>query len=163
MLIIRLANIDDLGDITEIYNDAVINTVATFDTTPKTLEEQRAWFAKHGSKYPVLVAEQGGAITGWASLSLWSDRPAYADTAEISLYIKTGHRRQGVGRQLTVAVLQAGRATGLHTIIARIAGGNDVSVRLVETLGFEHIGTIRECGRKFGKLLDVELLQLILY
>ena len=161
MLTIRPATLHDLGAITEIYNQAIINTVATFDTNPKTLEEQKVWFISHGLKYPILVAEQGNLVVGWASLSMWSDRCAYSDTAEISFYIREEHQRKGIGRKLSEAIIRAGQNTGLHTVIARIAEGNEVSIHLAESLGFEHIGTMKEVGQKFGKILDVYLMQKI--
>jgi L-amino acid N-acyltransferase YncA len=161
MLTIRPATLDDLAAITDIYNQAIVTTSATFDTEPKTLEEQKVWFSRHGSRYPVFVAQQGNRIVGWASLSLWSDRCAYAETAEISLYIKEEYRGQGIGRKLSKAIIRAGQDAGLHTLIARIAEGNGASIHIAESFGFEHIGVMREVGRKFDKLLDVYLMQKI--
>jgi L-amino acid N-acyltransferase YncA len=160
MLIIRPAELKDLASITDIYNQAILNTTATFDTRTKTIEEQKAWFDKHGQKYPVLLGLEDNKIEGWASLSAWSDRCAYADTAEISLYVRNGERGKGIGRQLSEAILKAGKEAGLHTAIARIAEGNDASIHLAESLGFKHIGVMKEVGRKFGKLLDVYLMQI---
>jgi phosphinothricin acetyltransferase len=161
MLIIRPAKLEDLDRIAQIYNEAVQTTVATFDTEPRTIEAQRVWFENHGPKHPLLVAESDGVIWGWASLSKWSDRRAYADTAEISLYVKEEVRGRGIGRKLLEAIDGEGEKVGLHTVIARIAEGNPVSIYLHESLGFEHIGIMREVGRKFGKLLDVYLMQKI--
>lgn len=159
MLIVRQAILEDLGAITKIYNEAILKTVATFDTKPKTLEEQKIWFANHGPKYPILVAEQDGLVVGWASLSRWSDRCAYSDTAEISLYVKEEFRGKGIGRKLMEAIIREGQKSGLHTVIARIAEGTKVSIHLHESVGFERIGIMKEVGRKFGKLLDVYLMQ----
>jgi L-amino acid N-acyltransferase YncA len=161
MLSIRPATSADLKAITDIYNQAILNTTATFDTTPKTIKEQKAWFVEHGDRYPILVAQQDGTIVGWASLSAWSDRCAYSATAEISLYVREDCRGQGIGRQLSLAIIQAGQDAGLHTVIARMAEGNDASVHLAESLGFEYIGVMKEVGRKFGRLLDVYLMQKI--
>ncbi len=161
MLTIRRAALPDLDAITEIYNAAILKTVATFDTEPKTDAEQKSWFGGHGPKYPILVAEQDGLIVGWASLSQWADRCGYSDTAEASLYVREEHQGQRIGRKLMEAITREGRKAGLHTVIARIAEGNEVSIHLAESAGFKHIGVMKEVGRKFGKLLDVYLMQLI--
>lgn len=161
MIIIRKATLDDLAAITEIYNQAILRTTATFDTEPKSLDEQKIWFESHGPKYPVLVAEEDGVVIGWASLSKWSDRCAYSDTAEISLYIDEKERGKGIGRKLLEAINCEGEKTGLHSIIARIAEGNETSIHLHQTVGFEQIGIMKEVGRKFGRLLDVYLMQKI--
>ena len=162
MLTIRRATTADLAAITEIYNDVVINTTATFDTQTKTLEERKNWFAKHGAKYPILVTEDDKHIIGWASLSRWSDRLAYADTAEISLYVRDDQRGKGIGRRLMTAILDEGRRASLHVVIARIVEGNDLSIYLHESAGFWLVGTMKEVGRKFGKLLDINVMQIIL-
>ena len=161
MLTVRKATIEDLVAITEIYNDAILKTVATFDTEPKSPEEQKIWFAEHGDRYPILVAEQRNLIVGWASLSRWSDRCAYSGTVELSLYVRDRYREKGVGRRLISEIINEGRRAGLHTVIARITEGNSVSIHLHESVHFKHIGVMSEVGRKFGRLLDVYLMQLI--
>jgi len=161
MVKIRSARREDLDAITEIYNEAIIKTVATFDTEPKTYEEQKKWFDDHGSKNPILVAEQNGVIVGWASLSKWSDRCAYLDTAEISLYVKEEYQKKGIGRRLIDAIVIEGEKAGLHTIIARITAGNESSLHLHRSVGFTHIGIMKEVGKKFGKQHDVHLMQKI--
>ena len=162
MVTIRPAKVEDLDVITEIYNDAIENTVATFDTEPKTLEEQRVWFTNHIPKYPILVAEQDGLVAGWASLSKWSEKDAYSETTEGSLYVKKGYRGQGIGKRLLEAIIQEGKKAGFHSVMARIAEGGEASIHLCESVGFRHVGTMKEVGRKFGKLLDVYLMQKIL-
>ena len=162
MLIIRPATLEDLDAITEIYNDAILNTVATFDTKPKTLEEQKIWFTNHVPKYPILVAEQDGIIVGWASLSQWSEKLAYSGTTEGSLYVQKEYRGQGIGKRLLEEIVQEGKKAGFHSVMARIAEGGDASIHLCESLGFKHVGVMKEAGRKFGRLLDVYLMQKIL-
>jgi len=162
MLKVRRATAGDLPAITGIYNEAVVKTTATFDTEPKSTGERRAWLAAHGPRHPVLVAEQDGSVVGWASLSEWSDRAAYADTAEVSVYVAESHRGQGIGRELLRALLAEAQEAGIHAAIGRVAEGNEASMRLLAHAGFEHVGTMREVGRKFGKLLDVCLMQKIL-
>ncbi|MFC1864398.1 GNAT family N-acetyltransferase [Chloroflexota bacterium] len=161
MFISRPAKLDDLKAITQIYNEAVLTTDATFDTKPKTDAEQRVWFTNHGPKNPILVAELEGVVVGWVSLSQWSARCAYSDTAEISLYVKQEFRGRGIGRRLLENIILEGEKVGLHTVIARITQSNNESIHLHQSLGFEHIGVMREVGRKFGRLLDVCLMQKI--
>ena len=161
MLTVRRATLEDLGAITQIYNQAILKTVATFDTDPKTPEEQTIWFTGHGPDYPILVGDDNGLVVGWASLSKWSDRCGYSHAAEISLYVDEKHQGKGIGRKLLQAIVQEGQKAGLHTVIARIAEGSEASINLHKSVGFEHIGTMKEVGRKFGKRLDVHLLQKI--
>jgi len=161
MLVIRPAVHTDIPAITGIYNEAIIKTNASFDVEPKSEAEQLEWFEAHGAKNPVLVAELDGQVTGWASLSSWSDRCAYANTAEISIYVLEQFQSQGIGKKLIEAIATAGEKAGLHTIISRIVNGNDASIHLHEQVGFRHIGTMKEVGYKFGELLDVYLMQKI--
>jgi len=159
---IRRATLEDLQAITEIYNDAIINTVATFDTQPKTLEEQGRWFESHDSGHPILVAEEGGNVIGWVCVSEWSDRCAYLDTAELSIYVRRENREKGVGNKLIESILQESKYVGLHTIVARIESSNKVIIHLCEKYGFFHVGVMKEVGYKFGRLLDVVIMQIIL-
>lgn len=161
MVTIRRAALKDLAAITEIYNEAILQTVATFDTRPKTVEDQKPWFTDHDSTHPILVAVQDGLVVGWASLSKWSDRCAYSGTAEVSLYVKKEHQGKGIGRKLLKTLVAKGEKTGLHTVIARITEDNEASLKLFKSEGFELVGVMREVGRKFGKLLDVNVMQKI--
>ncbi|MBN1643465.1 MAG: N-acetyltransferase [Dehalococcoidales bacterium] len=158
---IRKATLSDVPAITGIYNEAILNTDASFDIEPKTVASQKRWLEEHGPKNPVVVAEINDEIVGWASLSRWSDRCAYSDTVELSLYIKGNFRNRGIGKELMKAILAEGEKAGLHTVISRITNTNDVSIRLHEQFGFENIGVMREVGKKFGKLLDVCMMQKI--
>jgi phosphinothricin acetyltransferase len=158
---IRDADLSDLPAILDIYNESVISSTATFDITPKTVEDYTAWFSAHHARHPIIVAEFDGAVAGWAALSAYSDRPAYDGTAEVSLYVMESCRNRGIGRGLFSAIIDRGRRAGLHTVISRIAGGNDVSIALHVSFGFTTVGVMREVGRKFGRLLDVTIMQCI--
>ncbi len=122
-LIIRPATPSDVPAITEIYNGAILKTVATFDTEPKTAAQQHAWFDDHDERHPILVGEIGGKVIGWASLSKWSVRPAYADTTEVSVYVREQFRGRGIGRKLLEAILAAGKRVNLHSVIGRYRRG----------------------------------------
>jgi len=156
---IEPATLKDLPAITEIYNEAVLTTTATFDTEPKSVAERRLWFEEHGSGHPILVAQLDNVVVGWASLSRWSPKLAYAGTIEVSLYVGSSYRGKGVGKQLMAASLTEGQNNGFHTVLARITEGNEVSVGLHEAFGFTLVGVMREVGYKFDRWLDVYLMQ----
>jgi phosphinothricin acetyltransferase len=161
MLHIRHAQAKDIQSITDIYNEAICSSVATFDIRPKLLSEQTAWFNEHGPNNPILVAEKKNIVAGWAALSKWSNRCAYKDTAEISVYIKKQYQGKNIGKHLLQDILWEGEKVGLHTIIALITEGNKKSVLLHESFGFLPIGVIKEAGYKFGRYLDVYIMQKI--
>lgn len=160
-LAIRDAAPADLDAIFAIYNREVEESTATFDVEPRMVGIDDSWLTDRDRwRHPVLAAELDGAMVGWASLSAWSSRPAYARTAEESVYVHVDHRGGGVGRALVAALIERARSAGLSVLVARIAEARPESVRLHESLGFERIGTMRACGEKFGRLLDVELMDL---
>ena len=156
---IRPAELSDLDEITAIYNEAILTTTATFDLEPKTREERLEWFESHDERFPILVAEVEGRVAGWTSLSRWRPRRAYDRSAETSFYVKEEYRGQGIGRQLKQAMIEEARRLGFHTLIAGVAQGSEASLHLNESFGFEVVGTFREVGNKFGKMLDVTYLQ----
>lgn len=160
--VIRRALLGDASAIAEIYNEAILTTTATFDTETKTEEDRRAWLEAHDERHPVLVAELDGQVVGWASMSKWSDRPAYADTAESSFYVSENWRGRGIGRALKERLIAEAKAAGMHTLIARVAQESVASLHLNQSVGFVLVGTLREVGLKFGRRLDVHILQLML-
>lgn len=146
--------------VADIYNRAIETSTATFDMTPRTLEEQLEWVAEHSGAHPAIVAVSAdGTVAGFASLSPYRPRPAYSTTVENSVYVAEEFQRRGLGRMLLNETLVLAAAHGFHAVIARIAGGNEGSVALHEACGFEMIGTEREVGRKFGRWLDVVCMQ----
>jgi len=160
---IRPAELADAEAIAAIYNVEVLESTATFDLTPRSLEEQRTWQMERSGAHAVLVAqdEQGG-IAGFASLSAFRSRPAYSPTVESSVYVATTHRRQGVARLLMIDLIATAQSHGFHSIIARIADSQIASLDLHESMGFDLIGIEREVGRKFGRWLDVAVMQVLL-
>ena len=161
--IIRPAHLPDLDAITEIYNHAILNTTATFDAQPKSEPEQIEWFKSHDARHPILVAELDTQVVGWASLSQWSDRCAYADTAETSFYVKAEYRGQGIGTKLKQSIIEEARRLNFHSLIARVAQESAASMHLNERFGFVRVGVLKEVGRKFGRLLDVHIYQKMLH
>ena len=159
---IRPARLSDIPAITEIYNEAILSTTATFDTDPKTVEDRTKWFSTHDERHPMIVAVADDAVVGWASLSAWSDRTAYDGTAETSFYVAESYRNRGIGRKLKQAIIDEAIRLGYHTLLARVAEGSDISLHLNKSFGFETVGVMKQVGKKFGRLLDVHLLQKML-
>src|SRR5688572_23475162 len=104
-MIIRKALLSDTKAIAAIYNHEIEHGVATFDTELKSVENREEWLRDHSDKYPVLVAESDNVVIGFASLTRWSERAAYDDTAEISIYITPAYHGKGIGKQLIVAII----------------------------------------------------------
>lgn len=160
---IRSAAISDAEAIAAIYNAHVVGSTATFDLVPRSVDEQRAWLIDRSGAHAVLVAEgERSGLVGFASLSPFRDRPAYATTVESSIYVDPDHHRRGVGLRLMEALVETARSHGFHSIIARVADSNEASVKLHRRAGFDVVGVEREVGRKFNRWMDVTVMQLLL-
>ena len=159
---IRDALEGDLGVINDIYNHYVLHSTCTYQTEPSTLEERRKWFSEHSRPYTVIVAEVGGQVVGWGSLSRFHPRAAYGRTTENSVYIHPDWHRRGLGRALLARLVVHARKADFHTIIAIISADQEPSIKLHETFGFTPSGSVKEVGHKFGRWLDVAYLQLML-
>ncbi len=158
---IRDARTSDLPGIFAIYDHEVREGTATFDTEIKTPEQRIEWLAAHQTaRYPALVAIVNGEVAGWATLSPWSPRRAYDRTAEDSVYIHHDHHRRGLGRALMNELIARAARHGIHVILARTCEESTASIALHDSLGFVNVGTMRRVGTKFGRLLDVRILQL---
>ena len=161
-LVIRTAELSDVDAITEIYNEAILTTTATFDTEPKNVSERFQWFQSHDNRHPIWVAELNGKVVGWISLSKWSERAAYNDTGETSFYVKSEYRGRGIGTALLQTMINEAQHLKYHTVIARIAGESEMSYHVHMKFNFVQVGILKEVGRKFGKFLDVHILQKML-
>ena len=161
-LSVRLARPEDAEAIRRIYNREVTGSTVTFDLVPRSVEEQQRWMEQHSGAHPALVADDGGVVVGFASLSPYRSRPAYSTTVEDSVYVDAAHRGRGVGRLLLSEALDLAATSGFHAVMARIVGTHEASIGLHRACGFELVGIEREVGRKFGRWLDVALMQRLL-
>ena len=160
---LRLAERRDAEAIRSIYNPEVLESTVTFDLVPRSLEEQVAWLDEHSGGHPAIVAtDADDLVVGFGSLSPYRPRAAYSPTVEDSVYVHREHRGNGVGFALLAELVRLGGAHGFHSAIARIVGNHEASIALHARCGFATIGTEREVGRKFGRWLDVVLMQCLL-
>jgi len=159
---LRPAQAEDLPAINRIFNQAVEQSTAVFCRRPMSADQRRAWFEAHGEDHPVLVAECGDTVVAWGALSPYSSRDGYRFTVEDSLYVDPDHRNRGLGTLLLDALLKAAAERGHHTVIALIEAENTVSIHLHRRFGFTEAGRLREVGRKFGRWLDLVIMQKLL-
>ena len=156
---IRLARISDAESIMEIYNDEVTSSTATFDLTPRSLQEQKDWLSERSGVHVVLIAESEREVIGFGSLSRYQTRPAYSTTVENSVYVRPSDQGKGVGLALLGALIEKASEHGFHTIIARISAESKGSIATHQKAGFKEVGRELESGRKFGRWLDVVVMQ----
>jgi phosphinothricin acetyltransferase len=154
-----LATLDDAEAIRDIYNVEVERSTATFDLVPRSIDDQRRWMAARSGAHVVVVAEDAGEVLGFGALSPYKDRPAYSMTVEDSVYVARHAHRRGVGRLLMAELLVIAARHGFHSVVARIEAGQLPSRQLHAAMGFELVGIEREVGRKFGRWLDVAIMQ----
>jgi L-amino acid N-acyltransferase len=160
---LRLARLDDAEATRRIYNAEVATSTATFDLVPRSLDEQREWLTARSGAHAVVVADdEDGGVVGFAALSPWRSRPAYSTSVEDSIYVHPDNRGRGIGKTLLAELIDVATAHGFHAVFARIVGGHETSIRLHEAFGFDIVGTEREVGRKFGRWLDVVVMELLL-
>jgi phosphinothricin acetyltransferase len=161
-ILIRDAQEADLKAINDIYNHYVLHSTCTYQTEPSSFEERQKWFGEHAAPYAAIVVVEEGKVIGWGSISKFHPRAAYGKTVENSVYLHPDWQGKGIGKAVMKDLIRRAKEAGFHTIIAIISADQAPSLGLHEKLGFVHAGEIKEAGNKFGRWLDVALLQLML-
>ena len=158
---LRDATEADLPAILAIYNHAVAETTAIWNETLVDLDNRRAWFDQRQSRgFPILVAEVEGKIAGYASYGDWRPFDGFRHSVEHSVYVEKDFYGRGVGRALMTALIDRARTGGIHVMVAAIEAGNTGSIALHKSLGFRLVGTHHEVGQKFGRWLDLTMMEL---
>ena len=158
---IREATANDLKDILEIYNDAILNTTAVYAYKAHTLEERRQWYeSKKQDGYPLLVFEKGGKVVAFATFGPFRAWPAYKYTIEHSVYVHKDYRQEGIATKLMQELIKIANAREYATLVAGIDAANGNSIKMHEKMGFKFSGVIRKAGYKFNKWLDLAFYQL---
>ncbi|WP_070025000.1 GNAT family N-acetyltransferase [Streptomyces sp. F-1] len=157
---VRRAHAGDAEAVRAIRNHAIEHSTALWTEIPQSAAEGAAWLAAHLERGSAFVAETDGEVAGFAVFAPWRALDGYRHTVEDSVYVREGRHGLGIGSALLAALISAAREAGHHLVIAGIEAGNGASIRLHERFGFEHAGTVREAGVKFGRRLDLTLMRL---
>jgi L-amino acid N-acyltransferase YncA len=162
-MIVRPASVPDVRAIVEIGNALIATTTNEWTETLHTVADRTAWLrAKEASGSPVLVAVDDAAVLGWASYGDFRDStrwPGYRFTVEHSVHVAEDHRGSGVGRALMDALVDAARAAGKRVMVGAIDAGNVTSIEFHAHLGFVEVGRMPGVGEKWGRRLDLVLMQ----
>jgi L-amino acid N-acyltransferase YncA len=162
-VIIRNATVDDIPQILEIVNHAILHTTSNYLYDVQTLENQLQWFEDKKSKqFPIIVADCNGTAIGFGTYGTFREKIGYQFTVEHSVYVAPEFIGKGIGKQLLLALIVLAKDEGYHTMIGGIDAANTGSIAFHRKFGFVETGIIKEVGFKFGKWLDLQFMQLIL-
>jgi phosphinothricin acetyltransferase len=150
--------------ILDIFNEAILNSTALYDYSPRPIESMVNWFnIKKTKNFPVIgLIDDQGRLLGFGSYGTFRAWPAYKYSIEHSLYIQKDHRGQGLGKILLSELIKIAQDQNYHCLIGGIDSSNESSVKLHKQAGFEFCGRIKQAGFKFSKWLDLDFYQLIL-
>lgn len=158
---IRYAVKEDCAAIAAIYNHAVINTAAIWNDQTVDADNRIAWFeARALLGYPVIVSEEYGVVTGYASFGDWRAFDGFRHTVEHSVYVHPEHQGKGLGLALMERLIEEAKRIGKHVMVAGIEAQNQGSIHLHQKLGFTITGQMPQVGTKFGRWLDLTFMQL---
>ncbi len=155
---IRAATPKDVARIADIWNGIIRDPVITFTTKEKTLQS----ILQLQKVQPVLVADVGGHVSGFATYGAFRAGPGYRHTGEVTIHLAPSARGQGIGRKLMQTLLDKARCDEIHAMVAGVSAENTAAIRFHQALGFAEVARMPEVGRKAGRWLDLVLLQKLL-
>ena len=160
---IRDAILDDAAALALIYNQGIVDRIATLETEERTAEERQTWLATHGPRHPVLVAEMNGQVVGFGSLNVFNPRQAYDHVADFSLYVERSWRGKGIGGRLLGALIERGRSVGFHKMVLSAFPFNKAGRALYEKHGFRVVGIYKQQGLVDGRWVDTIIMEKLLW
>ena len=158
---IRHAHPADAETVAAIYNEGIEERSSTFETTPRTAADVDAWRGA-GERFPLLVAEDDGAVSGWARVQPYSEREAYRGVGEASVYVRRTARGRGLGRALLTGLAASAEKVGYWKLTGKLFTENDASFALVRRCGWREVGTHLRHGRLEGEWRDVIVVEVLL-
>lgn len=158
---IRPARMEDAAALAAIYAPAVLHGTASFEVEPPTAAEMATRLMRVKSQgWPWLVHVTMGQVDGYAYVTQFRDRAAYRFCGETSVYVAPDAQRTGIGNALLLATVNAAARAGFRELIAVIGdSANEASIGLHAACGFERAGLLQQVGEKFGRRLDIVLMQ----
>ncbi len=157
---IRPATPADIDGVLAIWNDAIRNTSITFNSVEKTPEDLiQLWQDKAALDHPFFVAAADGQVLGFTTYGQFRGGIGYQHTMEHSILLAPAAQGRGVGRALIEALVDHGRARGVHTLWAGVSGENPGGRAFHAKVGFEEVAVLREVGHKFGRWMDLILMR----
>jgi len=161
--LIRIATINDIEQITEIYNQGIQDRVATLEANTKSIAEMEKWFSIRSERHKVIIVEdKQGYIKGWASLNVFNARECYQGVADLSIYIRREVRGQGLGKILLIALIEAAKQAGFHKLVLSTFAFNYAGQKLYTAVGFTKVGTYMKQGMLDGKWMDMTIMEKLL-
>jgi phosphinothricin acetyltransferase len=159
---IRDATAADAAAIAIIYNQGILDRIATLETEERTPDERVAWLATRGPRHPVLVAERDRVVVGWGSLNPFNPRKAYEYVVDFSVYVERAWRGKGVGSALLRALIAQAKHLGYHKMVLSAFPWNALGLALYQKYGFRTVGTYKEQGLLDGRWVDTIIMEKIL-
>lgn len=159
---VRQAIPADAGAIADIWNGYIRDAAVTFTDIEKTTEGLAADITARQQDGLYLVAERDGAVLGFTTAGAFRGGPGYRHTLEITVHVAPDARGRGAGRALVTALEDAARKAGAHVLVAGVSGENVDAIAFHARLGFTQVGRMAQVGRKFGRWMDLVLMQKIL-
>jgi L-amino acid N-acyltransferase YncA len=157
---VRCATPHDCEAIARIYNEGIAERRSTFETEARSAADIEEWLGS--PQHPVLVAERGGVVLGWARLSPYSPRACYAGVAEGSIYVRAPERGRHIGSRLAVALTDDAERAGFYKVVGKLLADNEPSRRLVARNGLREVGIHLRHGQIEGEWRDVVLVERLL-
>ncbi|HUU33603.1 MAG TPA: arsinothricin resistance N-acetyltransferase ArsN1 family A [Vicinamibacterales bacterium] len=157
---VRPATPDDCAAIVRIYNEGIRGRGATFETRERTADDIARWF--DDPRFPIVVAEEDGAVVGWAAASTYRARDCYAGIAEYSIYVATSHQGRGIGNLLMPPFLAALEQRGFWKVLSRLFPENAASRALCARHGFREVGIYQRHGQLDGEWRDTLIVERML-
>jgi L-amino acid N-acyltransferase YncA len=165
---IRKVLLSDARGICEIYNQAIVEGGATFETEVRTESDIHALIQEHDEGHPILVAvmdnevdpgQQPETIVGWASISTYRPRSCYSGIGEFSFYVREEFRGRGAGKKLMISLIEESKRRGYWKLLSRIFPSNFISRSLCKSCGFREVGTYEKHGKLNGKWIDTIIVE----